>query len=155
WDQDREDEALVLAEQLLDTSVAADAAYLAGYIRGQREDSSEKDLARARLEQALRGYQQAERHADASRAASALSRVPRPGSLFSDQLRMAQLSVAEAERSRDAKVRGRASAALAETYDWIGMKDAARASFLRAEELIKPWPAELAHIYFKHALFLL
>jgi tetratricopeptide (TPR) repeat protein len=68
---------------------------------------------------------------------------------------MAQLAVAESERSGAADVLGRASAALAEAYDWIGMAQAARDSFLRAEQLTEPWPAELAHIYFKHAEFLL
>ena len=155
WQQGREDDALTLVEQLLETNVAADAAYLAGYIRSRHDDTSEQDLARARLEQALRGYQQTGRHGDASRAADFLSRLPRPGSLFSDKLRMAQLSVDEAERSGDTEVRGRASAALAETYDWIGMEDAARESFQQAEQLSEPWPAELAHIYFKHAAFLL
>lgn len=155
WEQDREGEALAIAEQLLDTSFAADAAYLAGYIRGQRDGTSEKELARVRFEQALRDYQRAGRHAEASRAAGNLSRLPRPESRFSDQLRMAQLAVAEAELSGDASALGRASAALAEAYDWIGMERAARESFLRAEQLTERRPAELAHIYFKHAEFLL
>ena len=155
WEQHREADALAIAEQLLGTSVDADAAYLAGYIRGQREDSAEQALSLGRLQQALRGYQRAGRHAEASRAAYGLSRLRLPERRFGDELEMARLSVAEAELSGDARLLGRASAALAEAYDWIGMESAARDSFLRAEQLTEAWPAELAHIYFKHAAFLL
>jgi hypothetical protein len=155
WGQHREGEALALAEQLLDTSVAADASYLAGHIRSARGDASEQELARVRFEQALRGYQGAGRHADASRAADFLSRLARDENRFSDLLRMARLAVAEAERSGDARVRGRASAALAEACDWIGMGGAARDGFVEAERLTQSWPDELAYIYFKHAAFLL
>jgi hypothetical protein len=35
------------------------------------------------------------------------------------------------------------------------MEDAARTNFLDAERLTAPWPDERAHIYFKHAVFLL
>lgn len=153
WTQEQDGEALEIAAQLLGSDVAADAAYLSGYIYGQRGDAP--DTARARMDQALHGYQRAGRHADASRAASVLSRLPRPEHRFSDELRMAELAEAEAEQSSDAGVLGRASATLAEAYDWIGMAQAADESFLRAEQLTGPWPAELAHIYLKHAAFLL
>ncbi|HET7504780.1 MAG TPA: CHAT domain-containing protein [Kofleriaceae bacterium] len=154
WEQHREGEALTVAEQLLDTNVAADAAYLAGYIRGTRDPSGEP-LAHTRLEQALRGFQLAGRHADAARAAESLSRLLQGESRFSDELRLARLAVREAELAEDAQVSGRASASLAEAYDWIGMAGAARESFLRAEQQIAPWPDKLAHIYSKHAAFLL
>jgi len=153
WAQGSDREALATAEQLLGTDVAADAAYLAGYIRAARDDAP--DQARARIEQALRGYQRASRHADASRAAGLLSHVLQPEHRLSDELQMAELAVAEAERSADPGVLGRASAALAHVYDRIGMAQAAHESFLRAEQLTEPWPAELAHIYLKHAEFLL
>lgn len=155
WSQHRDGEALTIAEQLLDTNAGADAAYLAGNIHGRRNGSSKQGLARVRFEQALRGYQRAERHADASRAADLLSRLAQSESRFSDELQMAQLAVAEAELSGDQSVLGRASAALAEANDWIGMEHAARENFLRAEQLSESWPAELAHIYLKHAAFLL
>jgi len=161
WADQRADEALAVAERLLDTNVAADAAYLAGYIHGSRGGASaedltrEKDLARERFQQALTEYQRAERHADASRVAGFLSRVPRPEMRFDDQLRMSQLAVEEARLSGDAGVLGRAVGTLAESYDWIGMEEAARESFLSAERLTEPWPEELAHIYLKHAGFLL
>lgn len=151
----REEEALAISERLLDTNVAPGAAYLAGYIRSQRDSTSEQELGRVRLEQALLGYQWTGQHARASRAADFLSRLFLDRALFSDQLRMAQLSVEEAKRSGDAKTLGRASAALAEAYDFIGMESAARESFLQAEQLTEPWPEERAHIYFKHAAFLL
>jgi hypothetical protein len=153
WAQGRDGEALALAEQLLESDVAADAAYLAGYLQGQRENATQE--ARAYIHRALQGFQRAGRHADASRAAGLLSRLPRPEQRFSDELRMAQLAVSEAEQSNDISVLGRASAALAEAYDYIGMAQAAHESFLRAEQLTEPWPAELAHVYFKHAGFLL
>jgi hypothetical protein len=155
WKQDHEGEALALAELLLASNVAPDAAYLAGYIHGQRDTAPERARSRVLLEAALRNYQRAHRHADSSRAADALSRLARADSRFSDELGMAQQSVAEAEQSGDPLALGRATAALAEAYDWIGMAEAARESFLRAEQLTKPWPAELAYIYVKHAAFLI
>jgi tetratricopeptide (TPR) repeat protein len=155
WEGQRFDEALGLVERLLDTNVAADAAYLAGYIHGRRDGASEEALTRERFQQALTEYRRAGRHADASRTAGALSRVPRPEMRFDDQLRMSQLAVDEAQLSGDAGILGRALGTLAESYDWIGMEGAARESFLRAEQLTEAWPEELAHIYFKHAGFLL
>lgn len=155
WKQHREDQALALAEQLLASDVAPDAAYLAGYIHGQRDTAPERARSRVQLEAALRGYQRASRHADASRAADFLSRLARTDNRFNDELGMAQQSVTEAEQSGDNRTLGRATAALAEAYDWIGMAEAARASFLRAEQLTEPWPAELAYIYLEHAAFLL
>jgi tetratricopeptide (TPR) repeat protein len=155
WEQHREDEALALAELLLATDVAPDAAYLAGYIHGQRDTAPERARSRVLLEAALRDYQRAHRHADSSSAANFLSRLARADSRFSEELGMAQQSVAEAEQSPDTRVLGRATAALAEAYDWIGMAEAARESFLHAEQLTKPWPAELAYIYVKHAEFLI
>jgi hypothetical protein len=153
WAPGRDGEVLAVAEQLLDADVAADAAYLAGYIHAQSDDAPEE--ARALTDRARRGYQRAGRHADAARAAGLLSRLPRPERRFHDELRMAELAVTEAEQSGDAGVLGRASAALAEAYDWIGMAQAADESLLRAEQLTEPWPAELAHIYLEHAAFLL
>jgi tetratricopeptide (TPR) repeat protein len=144
-----------MAERLLDMNVAADAAYLAGHIHARRGGASAENLARKRFQQALTAYQRAGRHADASRAAGFLSRVPRPEMRFDDQLRMSQLAVDEARLSGHAGVLGRALGALAESYDWIGMEEAARESFLSAERLTEPWPEDLAQIYLKHALFLL
>jgi len=155
WTAHRADEALAVADQLVGTDVAADAAYLAGYIHYDRDDVSEQGASRKWFMEALLGYQRAGRHADASRAADFLSYLAQSESRFSDELQMAQLSVTEAEQSGDARVRGRATASLAEAYDWTGMANAARDGFLRAAQLSQPWPDELAHIYFKHAVFLL
>lgn len=148
-------ESLARAEQLLTSSEEADAAYLSGYIRGHRLTAAEQVLSRARFEQALRGYQRSGRHAEASRAAGFLSRLPRPELQFDDSLQMAQLAITEAQQIEDPQVLGRANAALAEAYAAIGMEHAARESFLRAETLLAPWPAELAQVYLKHANFLL
>lgn len=153
WSQHRPGEALALAEHLLTTTVGADAAYLAGYIRAQRDPSP--GTARGLLERALAGYQRAARHADASRAASVLSRVPRPEAPFDDELQMAQLAMTEAESSGDTHMLGRATGALAESYAEVGMERAARDAFLQAEGLTVAWPEDLAFLYFKHALFLL
>lgn len=147
----REEEARAIAEQLLDTDVAAGAAYLAGYIASNKD----ADEARTWYERALTAYLQAGRHADASRAAAALSAVPRPAMRFDDQLGMAQLAITEAQRSGDTLVLARAETVLAEAYDWIGMTDAAREHFDTAERLAVSSPGELAHAYFKHAGFLL
>lgn len=154
-DDGRAEAALQGAERLLSSAVAADAAYLAGYLRGQSEAPPEQQLARTRFEQALRGYQRAHRAAEASAAASFLARLPHPQYPFDDSLAMAQLAVTEADRSGDARARGRAAATLAEVYDTLGMAEPARAAFLRAEELLQRWPEEAAHVYLKHALFLL
>src|SRR5262249_16168977 len=114
WSQRRDGEALTIAEDLLDTNVGDDAAYLAGNIHGRRNGTSEYSLSRVRLKRALHGYQRAERHVDASRAADLLSRLAQSESQFSDVLRMAQVAIAEAEQSGDRSTLGRASAALAE-----------------------------------------
>jgi tetratricopeptide (TPR) repeat protein len=155
WDKGRTDEALAAAEQLLDTNVGPDAAYLAGYAHTRRDGNGEADLARLRLQQALAGYQRESRHAEASRAAGALSRTARPEMRFDDHLHMAQVAVDEGELSEDARTLGNAVGALAESYDTIGMASAARSSFLHAEELARSWPDDLAGLYFKHAVFLL
>jgi hypothetical protein len=155
WAAHRADEALAIAGQLVDTSVSADAAYLAGYVHYERDSASEQGLARRWFMQALHGQQRAGRHADASRAAGMLAYLAEVESQFGDELQMAQLAVDEAELSGDAAVRGRAMSSLAEAYDWTGKARDAGDSFLRAEELDEPWPDELAHIYFKHAGFLL
>ena len=154
WEEQGPDEALAMAERLLDTDVAADAAYLVGYILFNRESFNE-DRVRQLLYQALAEYRRTGRHADASRAAGLLARVPRPETRFDDQLTLSQQAVDEAEQSDDAGALGRALGTLAESYDVIGMEDAARTNFLDAERLTAPWPDERAHIYFKHAVFLL
>jgi tetratricopeptide (TPR) repeat protein len=155
WKQGREADALAIAEQLLDTDVAADAAYLAGYLRASRDDDAELPAARRLLEKALHGYQRARRHADAAIAADVLSHLAQSDSRFSEELENARLAAAEADASGDLTLSGRASTGLAEAYDWIGMAQAARDSFERAEQLIAPRSAQLAHTYLKHAAFLL
>jgi tetratricopeptide (TPR) repeat protein len=155
WKKGRETEALATAEQLLDTDVAADAAYFAGYLRANRNDDAELPAARELLEKALHGYQRARRHADAVLAADMLSHLAQFDNRFGEQLQMARLAVAEADESQDLRLSGRASAGLAEAYDWIGMSQAARENFERAERLTAPRSAQLAHTYLKHAAFLL
>jgi tetratricopeptide (TPR) repeat protein len=156
WDEHHPDQALATAEQLLDTDVDPDAAYLSAYIHAVREgDTSGEDFIRDRFQRALTGFQRAGRHASASLAAGFLSRVPRPEAHFDDQLRMSQVAVEEAQLSGDDHILARALDTLAEAYDWIGMEAAARDSFQSAEQLSEPWPDELAQIYFKHAAFLL
>lgn len=155
WKQGHDVEALTIAEQLLDTDVTADAAYLAGYLRANRDDDAELPAARRLLEKALHGYQRTQRHADAILAADMLSHLAQFDSRFGEQLQMARLAVAEADASQDPRLRGRAATGLAEAYDWIGMSQAARENFERAERLTAPRSAQLAHTYLKHAAFLL
>ena len=155
WKQGREAEALAIAERLLDTDVAADAAYLAGYLRASRNDDAELPAARRLLEKALHDYRRAQRHADAVLAADMLSHLAQLDNRFGELLQMALLAVAEADESQNLTLRGRAATGLAEAYDWIGMSQAARENFERAERLTAPQSAQLAHTYLKHAAFLL
>ncbi|MEZ4401324.1 MAG: CHAT domain-containing protein [Kofleriaceae bacterium] len=147
------DEALRLVEPLVGTSVDSDAAYLAGYLRAQLGRG--EDEARELMKRALAGFQQRGRHHDSARAASFLSRMPRPGARFEDALRYAELAVAEAAREEDPRALGTAATALAEVYEQIGMAEPARDAFFRAEESLRGIPADLAFTYLKHGNFLI
>ena len=66
---------------------------------------------------------------------------------------MAMLAVDEGELGGEARSRGKATAALAEVYDAVGMENAALENFLRAEDFLHHWPVESAQVYLKHAAF--
>lgn len=154
YDKRQFDKAITAAEALLDTEVGTDAAYLAGDLRARSNDSATSAPGRALLLRALAGYQAAGRHADASRTASTLSRVPRPEARFEDALVYARLAVAEAAQSGDKRVWGRAETALAEVYDDIGREEDARDAFLSAAGHLVAAPDLLAFTYMKHGMFL-
>jgi CHAT domain len=150
--------ALYRAYPLLTSADAADAEYIIGYIRGnaaQDGDDEARRRAKAHLERAFAGYRRDGRHAEASRAASFMGRLSTDDDPFDYPLRMARLTEEEAKLAGDPLVQGRAAAALAEVYDVVGMERVARARFLQAEDLVEPWPDELAQVYLKHANFLL
>lgn len=152
---DRSNEALAAAAQLAGTDVAGDAAFLAGYIHAKREGDAEPELARQCFQQALTEFQRIGRHDGAARAAAWLSDVARSEMRFDEQLRLSQLAIEEAKQSGDAGEHARALGKLAEAYDGIGMEQAARDSFLAAEQRSQQRPYELANILFKYAAFLL
>ncbi|MBK9034648.1 MAG: CHAT domain-containing protein [Myxococcales bacterium] len=148
-------DAATAAEALLTGPVAADAAYLAGYVRAQDEDPSRVAHGRELLVRALAGFQRVGAHGKAAKAASFLARVPRPEAHFEDALTYARLASAEAELAQDDGARARAATTLAELYDEIGLAEDARDAFFDAEEHARPWPSLLAHTYLQHGLFLI
>jgi tetratricopeptide (TPR) repeat protein len=154
YEQTETPQALAILAELAGTDVSADAAFLTGTIRTREGEPSEQVTGRAQLEQTLLAYRLAGRHADASRAAVALS-YSIAGSSLDDRLYMAKLAVAEAERSGDERQLGLAHRALAAVFDILGMADAAKAGFRRALAHTEPWPDDLAWTYFKRGVFLL
>ncbi len=153
-DKGQNDTALTAAEALLGTEVGIDAAYLAGYLRADSDDPATSASGRALLLGALAGYQFVRRHADASRTASTLSRVPRPEARFEDALEYARLAVFEAAQSGDQRVWGQAETALAEVYDDIGREEDARDAFISAAGHLVAAPKLQAFTYMKHGIFL-
>jgi tetratricopeptide (TPR) repeat protein len=153
--QRQEEEALAILDPLLSSSEAAEAAFFSGYIRFNSDNPELRKLARVRWEKALELFKRADDPMRISNTAMFLAHDPRPEFLFDDVLKMAQLAVAEGERSKDPRTRGRALAALAEAYDVIGMERVARDHFVRAEELLQPWPDQMSQTFLKHGSFLL
>lgn len=156
------DEAIAAAEELLGSSVDADAAYLSGYLHGvtgQRETGARRrellQRARERLLHALEGYRVAGRHADAVRAADFLARVPRDEAHYEDALAYTRVAVEEAVRSGDAATIGRAAITQGEVHDDIGLVHETRAGFLHAEDVLIGIPDLQAFAYLKHGMFLL
>ena len=156
------DEAIATAEELLGSSVDADAAYLSGYLHGvtgQRETGARRrellQRARERLLHALERYRVAGRHADAVRAADFLARVPRDEARYADALAYTRVAVEEAVRSGDAATIGRAAITQGEVHDDIGLVHETRAGFLHAEDVLTGIPDLQAFAYLKHGMFLL
>jgi tetratricopeptide (TPR) repeat protein len=153
-DRGQRDTAITAAEALFDTEVGIDAAYLVGYLRADSDDPATSAFGRALLHGALTGYQLVRRHAEASRTASTLSRVPRPEARFEDALEYARLAVSEAEKSGDQRAWGLAETALAEVYDDIGREEDARDAFLSAAGHLVAARDVQAFTYMKHGVFL-
>ena len=147
-------QAVATVDALLDTEVGADAAYLAGYARGQSRDPDEVAHGRTLLARALAQYQAAGRHGAAADAAGFLARAPRPEHALSDALWFGRLALTEARRAGAPRAIGRAATALAEAYDAIGLADDARDMFFLAEQALAAEPVDLAFAYLKHAMFL-
>lgn len=151
----RVDEALAIAATVDGSEVAADAAYLAGYAHGRRDQPGDDQRARERFEAALAGYQRAGQHAGTSRAASYLARIASDAGRLDEALALVTLAVDAAGRSGDRRLAGKAETALAEADDAIGLVEDARDQFIRAEGSLRGWPVDLAYAYLKHGLFLL
>ena len=149
----RNDEALVEAEALVDSSERAEARYLGGLLLAKQADRI--DEGRRLLEDALGLFSAAADALHAADAASALVPVALGQRRFDDALAFARKAVSFANATSDPGRRGSALRALAVTYDVIGRADDARAAFRAAEEILAPRPAELAWVYSKHAIFLL
>jgi CHAT domain-containing protein len=149
----RHDEALVEAAALFDSSERAEARYLGGLLLAKQADRIAEG--RRLLGDALGLFAAA---ADARRAAdtaSSLVSVALDQRRFDDALAFARMAVSFANATSDPGRRGSALMTLAVTYDVIGRAEDARATFRAAAEILATRPAELAWVYFKHAIFLL
>ncbi|MBK7536152.1 MAG: hypothetical protein IPI49_12450 [Myxococcales bacterium] len=104
------------------------------------------------LLRAFEGHQRSGDHIQASRATDALSRIHEHD--FEKRMYWAKQAAEEARKSGNAAGIGRAQRSLAETYDIVGMADAADKAFLEAEERLAGSRADLAHTYLKRGSFL-
>jgi CHAT domain len=149
----RHEEALVEGAALFDSSERAEARYLGGLLLAKQADRIEEG--RRLLGDALGLFAAA---ADARRVtdtASALVSVALDQRRFDDALAFARMAVRFASATSDPGRRGSALMTLAVAYDVIGRAEDARAAFRAAAEILATRPAELAWVYFKHAIFLL
>lgn len=151
----RHEKALVEAAALFDSSERAEARFLGGLLLTKQADPGRIEEGRRLLWDALGLFALA---ADAQRAtdtASALVPLALHQRRFDDALAFAHTAVSFANATSDPGRRGSALMTLAATYDVIGRAEDARAAFHAAAELLTTRPAELAWVYFKHAIFLL
>jgi Flp pilus assembly protein TadD len=148
------DEALVAATALFDSSERAEARLLAGSIL-TRQAAPDGDDGRHLLWEALGLFAVVGDTRRAADAASALAQRALDRRRFDDALGFARLAVSFAHTTSDPGGRGPALMTLAATYNDIGRADEARAAFRAAAEIVATRPAELAWVYFKHAVFLL
>jgi tetratricopeptide (TPR) repeat protein len=151
----RREEALREATALFDSSERAEARFLAGSLLANQEDPDRSEDARRLLWDALGLFGaagEAQRTAD---TASALVPVALHQRRFDDALAFARMAVSLANVTSDPGRRGDALTKLAAAYEVIGRAEEARSAFRAAEEILETRPAELAWVYFKHAIFLL
>jgi tetratricopeptide (TPR) repeat protein len=147
------EEALVEATALFDSSERAEARLLGGSLLTKQADRIEEG--RRLLGDALRLFAAAGNARRAADTASVLVPVALDQRRFDDALTFARRAVSFANATSDPGRRGSALKTLAATYDVIGRAEDARAAFGAAAEILATRPAELALVYFKHAVFLL
>jgi len=151
----RQEQALEEATALFDSSERAEARFLRGSLLTQQSDPDRIEEGRRLLWDALGLFSAA---ADAPRAAdTATTLVPLTldQQRFDDALAVARTAVRFANATPDPDRRGSALMTLATAYNAIGRAEDARAAFRAAEEILTTRPADLAWVYFKHAIFLL
>ena len=149
----RPEEALVAATALFDSSERAEARLLGGLLLVKQADRVEEG--RRLLWGALGLFAAAGEAQRAADAASALVHLALDQRRFDDALALARMAVSFANATSDPGRRGDALTTQAATYDVIGRAEDARAAFRAAAEILETRPAELAWVYFKHAIFLL
>ncbi|MGN6110254.1 MAG: CHAT domain-containing protein [Kofleriaceae bacterium] len=151
----RHEEALVEAAALFDSSERAEARYLGGLLLARQADPDRIEEGSRLLRDALGLFAAAADAPLAADTASALVPVALQQHRFDDALAFARMAVSFANTTSDPGRRGSALMVLAVTYDAIGRAEHARVAFRTAAEILAARPAELAWVYFKHAVFLL
>jgi tetratricopeptide (TPR) repeat protein len=152
---DRHENALVEAAALFDSSEPAEARFLSGLLLTKQADPDRLEQGRRLLRDALGLFAVAANARRAADTASALVPLAVNQRRFDDALAFARMAISFANATSDPGRRGSALMTLASTYDVIGRAEDARAAFRAAAELLATRPAELAWVYFKHAIFLL
>ncbi|HEY0993867.1 MAG TPA: hypothetical protein VGD80_42720, partial [Kofleriaceae bacterium] len=152
---DRHEKALVEAAVLFDTSERAEARFLGGLLLTKQADADRIEQGRRLLWDALGLFAVTANAQRAADTASALVPLALSQRRLDDALTVARMAVSFANATSDPGRRGSALMTLAATYDVIGHAEDARAAFRAAADILATRPAELAWVYFKHAIFLL
>jgi len=151
----RHDQALAEAMALFGSSERAEARLLGGSLLTRQGDPDRVEDGRRMLANALDLFTAAGDAQRAADAASALAPLALDQRQFDAALGFARTAVRLADASSDPGRRGSALMTLAATYNVIGRAEEARAAFRAAADILTTRPAELAWVYFKHAVFLL
>jgi tetratricopeptide (TPR) repeat protein len=149
----RYDEALEEATALFDSSERAEARYLGGSVLANQADPDRIEEGRRLLWGALGLFAAAGDVQLAADTASTLVPLALDQRQFDDALAFARMAISFANVTSDPGRRGIALMMLAAAYDVIGRAEDARAAFLAAAEIPETQPADLAWVYFKHAIF--
>lgn len=153
--RDQREEALAEATALFDSSERAEARFLGGTLLTKQADPDRIAEGRRLLTDAMGRFAAVDNAPRAADTASALVRLALQQQRFDDALAMAGVAISFANAALDPGRRGSALMMLAATYDVIGRAEEARDAFGAAAEIAASRPAELAWVYFKHAVFLL
>ena len=148
-------ELLAVVDALRDTSADADARYLAGQLRAQRDDEDDRARGRELLQEALTRYAARGDAAGAARASCDLSRMGITDRHFDVGLARAHDCAMYATVAGNARLRRHAMSTLATAYDRTGRAVEAGEAFQDAAAQAAPWPDDLAWVRFNYATHLL